>query len=240
MFPQAEKQWGPGFLEARTLDAEGFPIFTPLEMNTDAWSAALGGGKGLGTQVVFFPPEDQFYFFDYRAAGVGAFCPVSEQKLQLLLSNYLMRCAEECDRSVDVQPLFSTFRKPDALKAITDKAKILLEADRGFFSGKNGKRRIVDGKIIEPNAAPTYVEFVKRAIVPNPEGKLLVSDAFFSYYQFCKDIGEPPLTRADFKELVAQVIRQEYRLGLRHDIRDERGKANHGWVGLDLQISGRN
>jgi hypothetical protein len=240
MFPEAVRQWGSGFLESRHQGVDGFTVYTPCELNTDAWAAALGGRKEIGTQVVFLPPEQQFYFLDYRAGGVGAFCPVSEHKLQLLVSNYLMRCADACDRSVEVQPLFSASRKTESLKAITDKAKTILEVDRSFFAGPQGKRRMIDGRVIEANTPPAHVTFIKTSVVSKPEAKLMVTDAFHRYHRFCKDVGEPPLTRAEFKSVVKEVIREEFRLGLRHDILDERGKSQEGWLGLDLQVCGNN
>ena len=97
-------------------------------------------------------------------------------------------------------------------------------------------RRIVAGKIVDPNQPPAYVEFVKRGIVREPEGKLTIADAFSRYYSFCKSQGQVPLTRQEFKHLVAEVIRAEFRIGIRHDVIDERGKAQHGWLGIDCRL----
>jgi hypothetical protein len=60
-----------------------------------------------------------------------------------------------------------------------------------------------------------------------------VHDAFHRYYQFCRENQMTPLTRQEFRSLVAEVIREEFNVGLRHDVMDERGKQTHGWLGID-------
>jgi hypothetical protein len=68
----------------------------------------------------------------------------------------------------------------------------------------------------------------------------MLTDAFYRYHRFCKNVGEVPLTRTEFKSVVKEVIREEFRLRLPHDILDERGKLQEGWLGLDLQVCGSN
>ena len=43
-----------------------------------------------------------------------------------------------------------------------------------------------------------------------------------------------PLSRQEFKGLVAEVIREEFNLGLRHEVPGEDGKQRHGWFGVRL------
>ena len=45
-----------------------------------------------------------------------------------------------------------------------------------------------------------------------------------------------PLTRPEFKDLVGEVIREQYNLGIRHDVIDERGKQSAGWMGIDCRL----
>jgi len=85
-----------------------------------------------------------------------------------------------------------------------------------------------------PASEPSYQQFVKRSIVREPEAKLTVGDAFHRYYQFCKDNAMKPLTRQDFKHLIAEVLREEFRIGLRHDVPTSTGKQGHGWYGVRL------
>ena len=110
----------------------------------------------------------------------------------------------------------------------------MLQCDGTFFTGENGHRRFVDGRYIEPTDEPSYRQFVQKSLVASPEGRLTVPDAFHRYYQFCSDNQLQPLTRNDFKFMVAEVIREEFNVGLRHDIIGKNGKQGHGWIGLDF------
>jgi hypothetical protein len=174
---------------------------------------------------------------------VDAFCPTTEEKLKLLVSNFLIRCSQECNPLADITNLVVRIRQDESLERIVEKAKAVLEADRLFFEGKDGTRRFIDGKFIEPNEEPSYQLFVKRAIVKEPAGKVTVADAFHRYYEFCKSQGQQPLTRQEFKHLVAEVIREQFNVGLRHDVPTASGKQGHGWFGVRLdgvEAFGRN
>ena len=239
-FPEQAQQYGPAFMEGTYTDANGLRRFIPTYLNDDFFAAILGGDKELGHQVVWYPPEETFYFFDYR---VDAFCVTTEEKLKLLLSNYLIRCSQDCRSLVDITNLVISFRQDGVLQRIVHKAKAVLEADRMFFQGANGQRRFLDGKHIEPNEEPSYRQFVKRAIIREPEATVTLQDAFHRYFQFCRNNQMHPLTRQEFKGLVAEVIREEFNLGLRHDVPGEGGKQRHGWFGVrldDVEAFGRN
>lgn len=233
MFPASAEAHGPAFLQATFDDNSGLTHFHALELNIDFFAHALGGDRAMGHRVVFYEPEECWYFNDPR---IGCFCPTTEQKLEALISSYLVRCAQDAGSLVDIRRIFSEFRRPETLKGIITRAKSLLLADGSFFQGAKGQKRMIGGKIIDPLAAPAYVQFVKTAIVREPEAKLTVASAFHQYFAWCKEHGEPPLTRADFKELASEVIRAEYRLGIRHDLLDERGKAQHGWLGIACRL----
>jgi hypothetical protein len=183
---------------------------------------------------VYFASEDQWYCSDYRIDG--AFFPTSEEKLGILASHFLIQCSQQCH--VSTAKALLKLRAPQTIKNVITTAKAMLEADPLFFSGKDGHRRYVQGRYVESMDEPSYEVFVRKAIVREPEAKLTVGDAFHRYYQFCKDNAMTPLTRSDFKELVAEVIREQYGLGIRHDVVDERGKQGHGWLGVRLDAAG--
>ncbi len=222
-------------MEATWTDSDGLKRFIPAYLNEDFFAAILGGDKELGHQVIWFPPEEAWYFYDYR---VDAFCQTTEEKLKLLLSNYLIRCSQECGSLVDITNLVVKFRQDDVLQRIVDKAKAALEADRLFFRGTDGQRRFIDGKFIEPNEEPSYRQFVKKAVVRAHDATVTLQDAFHRYYQFCRDQQMQPLTRQEFKGLIAEVIREEFNIGLRHDVPGENGKQRHGWFGVRLDDAG--
>ena len=191
-FPEQAEQYGPAFMEGTYTDANGLTRTIPAYLNDDFFAAVLGGDRSLGHQVVWYPPEGTWYFFDPQ---VEAFCPTTEAKLKLLLSNYLIRCSQDCSGLVDIENLVVTFRQDAVLQRIVDKAKALSETDRLFFQGKDGQRRYIDGKYIEPNEEPSYRLFVKKTIVREPQATVSLQDAFHRYYEFCRAHQMPPLTR---------------------------------------------
>jgi len=227
-FPDEVKIFGAAFLVANVSDQFGRGKIVPIHLNTDFFAAILKGTR-TGVHVVYYPPEKSFYHFDH---ALNAYCSVSDEKLKVLISNYLIRAAEDCGERVDIRSMVTEFRKDQQLDTVIDKARAILEADRAYFSGKAGHRRFIDGRYMEADEEPSYQVFVKKAIIAAPQGKVTVHDAFHRYYQFCKDNAMQPLTRQEFKSLVAEVIREEFALGLRHDIIGDNNKQGHGWCGI--------
>src|SRR5205085_2417094 len=126
MFPEQAALYGVPFLETRWTDQDGLNHFVPAYLNDDFFCSVIGGNRDLGHQVVYFEREQQWWFYD---PVPGAFCPTSSAKLQLLLSNYLIRCAEDCGPLVDVTDLIVAFRKDEILERVVRKAKSMLQCD---------------------------------------------------------------------------------------------------------------
>ena len=228
-FPYQAEVYGPSLLEESHSTAGGVTgICRPVYLNTDFFGAVLGGDHGLGQQTVYYPPEATFYFYDIRAK---AFCPASEHKMQVLASNYLVKCAESCSGRVDTRPLIQEFRKPHILREITTKAKAIFQADRSFFEGPQGKARYVDGYRINPQDEPAHQLFIK-GIQARPGSRLTVAEAYERYAAFCRRLHVPALASAEFKKTMPQIIEATYGNRLRHDVPDPTGKHQHGWVGL--------
>jgi hypothetical protein len=225
-FSNQIKSWGPVFFGSQEF-MNGRTTFVAESINDLAFAAILGGDPRLGQQVVYHPSEAQWYFYDYR---VDAYSPTTDEKMALLASNWLIRCSQVC------QPLSARavlkLRTPQTIKNVITTAKAMLEVEKSFFTGKDGHRRYVDGKFIEPTEEPSYQVFVKKAIIAEPQGKVTVHDAFHRYYQFCRDNQMTPLTRQEFKSLVSEVIRAIFNVGLRHDIIGDNNKQGHGWCGI--------
>lgn len=232
-FPGAAAKYGAAFLETKCEDDELLIRTTPVILNEDFFASTLGGDRRLGHHVVFYRPENTFYFYDYRE---DAYCPTTEAKLQLLVSNHLVRCSQEMGSLVDISNLMIEFRKPRILQSIVDKAKALLAADEQFFSKSTGNKRIIRGEIVDPNQEPLPKLFVFQALAPHPDAAVTVTDCFQQYRQFCRSKGLNALERAEFKTIVAEVIREEFDLKLRHDVPGLNGKAQEGWKGLNLRL----
>ena len=232
-FPDAAAKYGAAFLESKLQDEDMLVRTTPVVLNEDFFASTLGGDRRMGHHVVHYRPENTFYFYDYRE---DAYCPTTEAKLQLLVSNYLVRCSQEIGSLVDISNLMVEFRKPRILQNIVDKAKALLAADEQFFSKASGNKRNIRGEVIDPNQEPLPKIFVFHALAPLPGAAVTVTDCFQQYRQFCRSKGLSALERADFKNVVAEVIREEFDLKLRRDVPGENGKQQEGWKGLNLRF----
>lgn len=224
-FPREVKIFGQPFLE-ETIDGR---VSRPILLNTDFFGSVLGGEKGLGHQVVFCPWESQWYFYD---PVVEAFSPTTTAKLQILASNYLIKCAECFSNKATITPLLDEFRRPNILQGITYKAKSILEADRTFFEGPNGRPRYIEGHLIDPTSEPLHRLFLKEVMARQPGALLTVRDAFRHYSEFSRKKHLPALRMAEFKNEVSAIIHEEFNIRLRHDIRGEDGRATHGWRDL--------
>ena len=222
-FPEQIEKFGEAFFGGEHVDG----------LNEDAFAAILGSNARLCHQVVWFPDEKTFYFYDFR---LDAFCPTTEEKLGLLTSQYLIRCAEDVKSKTAKHIL--RLRTPQNYKNVIASAKAMLAVNSSFFHGKDGKRRFVDGHYIEPDAIPSHELFVKKAFVRDVTGNLTVADAFCQYTRFCEDVHATPLTRAAFKDLVKEAIREEFQIRLRHDIVDSNsGRMTHGWRGITFNAT---
>lgn len=230
-FPEATALYGPAFLVGCWIDSYQQTHTIPAHLNTDFFACLLSGSPQLGHTVVYFQQEARFFYYEPLH---DAYCATTEAKLELLLSNELIRCSQACSRLTDIRPLVETFRNPTVLNSVIQRAKAMLQADTGFFQGKDGHRRYVDGKYLEPTDELSYRLFVKETITPDSCASVTLPEAFSRYVVFCARNHLSALQRTEFRALVADVIREQYHLGIRHDIDNGRGQTTHGWRGLSL------
>ena len=224
-FPRQVKIFGQPFLE-EIIDGR---VSRPILLNSDFFCSILGGEKALGHQVVFVPSENIWYYHD---PVVEAFCPTTTAKLQILASNYLIKCAESFSNKATVIPLLDDFRRPSILQGVTYKAKSILDADRTFFEGPQGKARMIDGQRLDPTSEPPHRLFVWEGMARQPGAFLTVTDAFSHYSQFCRSRHLPALRMVEFKNEVSATIQELFNIRLRHDVPGEDGRATHGWRDL--------
>lgn len=226
--PTAIRLFGPAFLEDVIRDKKkGTNVIVLTALNEDALARALGGEDSLTTQVIFVKPENQFYFYDYQES---AFCPTTEEKLKLLLSNMMIICSEACAFDVNREPLFNEFRKPSTLSKIIEVAKSVLVVDADFFTRTNSKRLLVPG-MVNPDDKPSYqlfAENIEMTGLGNPTPMVKVCE---KYLEFCRNRRLPPdleMFRKAFPEHVLQI----FQIKPRHDVPDEEGKHQRGYFGL--------
>lgn len=239
--PQTPSEWfskkfraqletfGPPILESVSLDPAGQKRVTPISLNDDFFAGILGGQAGLKHHVVFYVPEESWFFVDPR---INSFSPTTEAKLQILLSQYFIRCAQEMPRSVDIGPLFNCFRSDETLKRIVKRARALLAADASFFSPESPHKRLHGAEV----HARITKQFVREAIKQTPGQVLPIDRCFAAFADYCRSKQFTTMARKQFKEIVAEVIKEEFDIGYRHDLQTEEHKYQRGWRGLTLSI----
>ena len=228
-FESQIETFGKPFFEQTVYLRLDSSVCMPVSSNPFFFAAMLGGNAFLGHQVVFFPPEDRFYFLD---PTVSAFRPTTAEKLQLVVKHYLCKCAHVCSHSVNVKPLMDDVCRNQVLRDVTDKAKIILEADRSFFEGADGKVRYIDGKLLNPADGPSHLQFAAEIIARQQGAWLTLSEAYSQYALYCRQKGLSNMSAPEFKSVMTVEIRQSMNVKLRHDVPGEDGKQTLGWKDL--------
>ena len=179
-WPGEAECFGCPFLEAKYEDAIGVERVNPIALNEIFFASILVGDEKLGHKVVYYTPDQQFYFKD--PAEKGKFKPTTEAKLKTLLSLYILRCGEDLQDSTPKFNLFVRFRKDQELQRIVDKAKSLLSAGKSFFSLDSPNVRI-EGAEVYGKTARIFVndldgngagkEFDRKRVLPGISRLLL-------------------------------------------------------------------
>ncbi len=226
-YPEHAERWGAPFMEHTVLllrDSHPEEEVNPYAINDDFFAAILGGDKQFGHSVIFYQPEQTFYFKDYD----GWFYPVSEQKLTCLLSNLLIRCAQEMPRKVHIHNLFVEFRKPEQLRSIILKAKSMLAVSAEFFSELSPHQRREGPELI----VRTAKVFVADSIIQQA-GQLAIQAAQDRFHDFCFQRNVKGLKKRETRPLLIDVVQEQFGCGLRHDLM-QNGKKVRGWTGIAL------
>jgi hypothetical protein len=226
---QQAEDYGTPFLETVYLDGDLEKHVNPIALNDIFFASILAGNQELGHQVVFYTPDEEFYFKDPREGGI--FKATTEPKLKTLLSLYLLNCAEELRDSTGKFNLFVRFRKDDELQAVVNKARSLLAVDKSFFGADSPNIRT--GGVEE--RAKVAKMFIKLAVELNPEKSLTVTDSYTAFREFCVENGLMLVERRHFQDLVGEIITGQYGLGLRNDILNSSGRHQRGWRGIGMR-----
>jgi len=225
-YPAIVQQWGAPMLEMIVSDPQGNRLVKPLTLNEDFFAAVVSDPQ-FGHSVVFFEPEQQWFFYD---PADNRYHPVNEDKLLVLLSALITRCAEEMPRDVDVLRLFRDLRSEEVLRPIVKRARAIHAADATFFDEHSSHQR-VEGIECHAQLARRFV----RATVKVEKDRLLpINECYQRFSDFCRNQSAEPVHRHQFKKLIAEVIREEFGLGMRADVKNAEGRFQRGWKGLAL------
>ena len=221
-FPD-QQPYGSPFLEAEFTNLNGLTRITPVAINEDFFAAILGGNQHLKHKVIFHLPERKFLFLDWKA---GYFVETTEEKLKLLLSQLLLKCAQEMPPTIDLQNLFLEFRHEKTLNSIIKKARGILAADENFWKTSPCPRKPQKHEELAILFSKTAIEFCPAEI-------LTVNQCYESFTLYCISRGAEAINRHDFNGLMKKVLKREFKLGLRHDLIPAHQKTPaKGWKGL--------
>ena len=229
-FPEVVRQFGRAFFNEAKPNLHGTQVEIPLILNEDFFAAILAGERRLGHRMVYCP-GDGFWFYDPR---VDAFCPTSDSKVELLLSNYLVKCGEALDPFADTRLLFTEHRRPSVLNRIVNKAKTVIETDQRFFEGANGQTRYIEGKRVLALLEPSPQLFIKSAVARQEGALMSASEAYLAYAVYCDRNNLPKAEYSVFKTSAGELIYERFQLRLRHDIKTDTGTSTHGWKHVAL------
>jgi P4 family phage/plasmid primase-like protien len=95
-----------------------------------------------------------------------------------------------------------------------------------------GQQKVVDNLLLESDG---HNLFVREALTRADGGQLTVQDCFAAYVEFCTERGWVTQTRNKFAQLIGDAVARTYGITVRHDIKDDDGKAQRGWHGLQLR-----
>ena len=222
-YPDVAADHGCPFLESHSIVHDQVRV-EPVEMNDDFFAMLLKGDADLNHHVVFYEPDHTFYFRDG-----DQYHPTTEAKLKNLLSALLMKCASQMPRSVDLKRLFIEFRQDKRLQMIVVKARSMLAADATFFSVDSPNHRAN-----HTDEVAVARRFIDTQLIINPPATLTLSTAYHAFQQFCNDNHIVVFNRRQFVDTAGKLIKQEFGLGMRHDLVDQ-GRSCHGWRGLELE-----
>ena len=230
-FPDEAYRYGVAFFsEALSKDPFQQTKFKRALINEDFFAAILAGEKGLGHRIVY-EEETGFWFHDPK---VDLFRATSSLKMELLLSNYLVKCLEAFGSRVDQTQFARDYLEPHLIKRIVEKSKVVLEVDSSFFNGEHAHSRILNGRVLSPLLFKTPEEFILRAFQPKEGCSVLVTDAYQKFLCYCELGNFKSVEFKEFKQIARELILERYQLGFRHDLRTAEGRQTHGWKHIRL------
>ena len=231
MFPDAAKQHGCPFVEIRDQLPDGQYTLTPISVNVDFFAGALGGDSRLGHSIIYYEPEMQWY---YREPHLQLYKTTTAEKLQNLYRALLMRAAQELPAENNLVNLCIEFRSDKTAKAVVHRAKSILAADSSFFSATSPHQRIRGGIEFTERIARRFVE---EMLSSEPGNVLLLADAHDAFCKYLKLQQHEPIKRSDFKAVVEPLIRDQFNVCLRNDLRIDERSGVRGWK--NMRYSGR-
>ena len=226
LFPDQTSQHGQAFLEVGQRDNTGQVQTTPLCLNHDLFAASLAD-PGLGLDVVYYEADMQFYYYE---PFLNTFKPVSAEKLQGLYRGLLLRSAGLLKTTGAKLNIWAEFRSDKNARLVVQRAKSILAADSSFFSATSPHQRVKGQELVERVARV----FVDQLLTSEPGQVLRLHEAYTTFLGLLKDRDLPSIKRAEFKNVVGPLIRDQFDVALRNDLPALNGEGLRGWKNVRL------
>jgi hypothetical protein len=81
---------------------------------------------------------------------------------------------------------------------------------------------------------PAYKLFVKDRLILQANELLTVQSAYAHFTEYCVSRGLVAVERKHFRSLIAEVIKEEYGVSYRKDLKNEQNKWVRGWKGIKV------
>jgi hypothetical protein len=225
-YPEAYRNHGSPFLElVEQMDGITSQIL-PVSINYDFFGAVLGGRKDLGQHAIYYELEMAWYFKD----SDGIYKTTTAEKLMNQYRALLIKCAESMPPNVHKLNLFHEWRSDRVCRSIIQRAKSILASSSDFF-GVDSPHQRIKGVELQERLARKFVE----ELLAVESGKILMlQDAYTAFCSLLKQRELEPMKRADFKALVAPLIRDEFQVSLRNDLVMNGKSGVRGWKNVKL------
>jgi hypothetical protein len=202
-----------------------------IGVNTEFFGALLGGDVRLGHDLIYYLPEQRFYFFDLMA---GSYLPTTEEKLHVLLG--LMLRERAAGQPPDVAALLlEKFRNKAVLIEIVAKAKALLAADVEFFTGAVQRKKWGVQPTITATAPDlaTALKFVQEWVEP-AEGAIMTVQGCLT--RFMAECGVSGADKQIFRKTLESAVEAVYDRRVRNDLKQPDGRSVAAWKSLKLRV----
>ena len=221
-FPDHVKQFGPAFLEVRESGAD-FSRITPVTLNVDVWASCLSDNS-MGMSVVYFQPELEWYYLEPIAK---LYKPTTPERLACLYRGLMMRCFLEV-RDTNKFALFHQFRDDPTSKAVVNRAKSIFSVEQDFFAPDSLNIR-QQGSEWPERVALVLIE----SMLERKEGAVLTLTRAYNLFTALSIQREiQPIKKATFKNMMKDLMKQEFGICLRNDVPDENDRQQTGWKGV--------
>ena len=221
-FPEEVQEFGPPILEKRIMCPDQFERIYPLSINEDSFAAILGHQKCKRT--IFYIPEQRFYRFNETH---DHFELATHEDLKLMLSQQLIKCAQEMTSLTDIQPLLTKFRSDDVLEAVIKRAQSVLAKSADFFSEESGNRR--SASLVPEEAARRFVD---ECLEEDNDSYVTIKECIERYGEYSRAKNYPVIPRIGFTEIMNRFVQKRFNRSLRSDLLSLGAEHSRGFKGV--------